>query len=1065
MQLGPVRVTIRLVAIAASVALAVYVAAIWLLGPAWGLLLLGLAVAAVGAATVLLGLGLRHRLNTLLNELRQSRVRRPVEQEQVAGAVSPSASEEVAALRSEIEAADDATFQRLRTLDRAQRRDRLWETFRSAEERRSRDAEVALVPRQHEYDLLAASPLFDASHYREREPDAGPDPVGHYLDVGAVRGVDPHPLFCGWWYVERYPEALDRWRTPLGHFLAEGAASGADPHPIFRSRWYAERYLENRPHEVPVLHYLGEGRGSDHDPNPLFSTAWYREQHAAWLAPDDDPLLHYLTEGAELDLDPSPEFSTSEARRRGGALTLDPLSAFLDAWPLPQASPRALAVREADRQDPRRLEAALRWELLLRDGLHETDTFALYRIIGNDLPPRHRRGQSLDNLRFMLEHEPELPGCERWWVLNRIRDPEVEEEMVALIEAHGRRFLRIAFDPEEYRQVPWRFDGLEPPGLLYRREFEALDHKTQQRVLDHVYHHKNLYVMNNNGARNVALRHGRERARWVLPWDGNCFLTRAAWEELVDYVRTHRHFKYVIVPMARVTENAQLLDPAARPPAEEEPQILFRRDALEEFDERARYGRRPKVEFFYRLGIPGPWDGWHHDPWDDLPEQLSPEAGQYGQASWVARLFSGEQKLEGDIKDRGMRRVEAVRQAIDVVDEQVTREVFDTRRLFAMDEDLLADQRDAWRDGDPDLGRVIADLEERAKATLGGPVYTVTAKTTVAPSGDPHDYWHPAPYWWPDPNRRRGLPYVKRDGERVPGTRLWEPGSEKYDRSALQSMIDETYLCALAGWFTGEEDYLQRGAELLRGWFLDPATRMNPHLRYAQVRRGHNNDEGTNFGIIESKDLAYLLDAVRFLERDGVWVGTEADELRAWLAEFRVWLRDGSQGRDERASLNNHGTWYDVQVAAIDAYLDDVPELLSTFRRAQARITQQFASDGSQPEELDRTITQHYVCFNLQGWVTLAGMADRIGQDLWNHRDHAGRGVRPAVDWLMARVGRPWPFPQSEPFDEQRPLATAHLVADRIDGVRLPSTLPPRTELKRVFDVHDGIRPFWLVGA
>lgn len=41
------------------------------------------------------------------------------------------------------------------------------------------------------------------------------------------------------------------------------------------------------------------------------------------------------------------------------------------------------------------------------------DTFVLYRIIGNDLPPRHRVGQGRDSLRFILEMEPSLAVVER----------------------------------------------------------------------------------------------------------------------------------------------------------------------------------------------------------------------------------------------------------------------------------------------------------------------------------------------------------------------------------------------------------------------------------------------------------------------------------------------------------------------------------------------------------------------------------------------------------------------------------------------------------------------------
>src|SRR5688572_23529918 len=42
----------------------------------------------------------------------------------------------------------------------------------------------------------------------------------------------------------------------------------------------------------------------------------------------------------------------------------------------------------------------------------QPDDFVLYRIVGNDLYPRHAKGQSRQNLSFILEHEPRLENCE-----------------------------------------------------------------------------------------------------------------------------------------------------------------------------------------------------------------------------------------------------------------------------------------------------------------------------------------------------------------------------------------------------------------------------------------------------------------------------------------------------------------------------------------------------------------------------------------------------------------------------------------------------------------------------
>src|SRR5690606_29801748 len=154
-------------------------------------------------------------------------------------------------------------------------------------------------------------------------------------------------------------------------------------------------------------------------------------------------------------------------------------------------------------------------------------------------------------------------------------------------------------------------------------------------------------------------------------WDGNCFVKAEAWREIVLAVTSRPHLKYFVVPMARVTDNALLLHEGFAPTPVEEPQIVFRCDAQEKFDEAYPYGRRPKVELFWRLGIPGKWDQWKDDPWDLKRGSRSSEAGQFGEASWVARLSSGMHELERDDFDsfinRGLMRQQAIMSSINHV--------------------------------------------------------------------------------------------------------------------------------------------------------------------------------------------------------------------------------------------------------------------------------------------------------------------------------------------------------------------------------------------------------------
>ncbi|HEV2835552.1 MAG TPA: alginate lyase family protein, partial [Pyrinomonadaceae bacterium] len=63
-----------------------------------------------------------------------------------------------------------------------------------------------------------------------------------------------------------------------------------------------------------------------------------------------------------------------------------------------------------------------------------------------------------------------------------------------------------------------------------------------------------------------------------------------------------------------------------------------------------------------------------------------------------------------------------------------------------------------------DLGKIERDAQ---KTLLSGP-FSVTTKTVTPPSGDKRDYMSQAPYFWPNPATKEGLPYIRRDGERNP---------------------------------------------------------------------------------------------------------------------------------------------------------------------------------------------------------------------------------------------------------------------------------------------------------
>ncbi len=193
-------------------------------------------------------------------------------------------------------------------------------------------------------------------------------------------------------------------------------------------------------------------------------------------------------------------------------------------------------------------------------------------------------------------------------------------------------------------------------------------------------------------------------------------------------------------------------------------------------------------------------------------------------------------------------------------------------------------------------------------------------------SEDPHDYVSMAPYFWPNADATDGLPYVRRDGQLNP-----EANSDRYDKRRLIEMARNSEALALAYCFTGNDVYAACCARQLRTWFLDPATRMTPHLAYAQVIPGMA--KGRSFGVLDGHYLLPAFDAAGLLRGSRYWSESDREQLVAWAAEYLRWLRTNRSGRKEARSQNNHGTLFDVQVAHLSLLVGDV-DLARQDRRA-----------------------------------------------------------------------------------------------------------------------------------
>jgi hypothetical protein len=348
-----------------------------------------------------------------------------------------------------------------------------------------------------------------------------------------------------------------------------------------------------------------------------------------------------------------------------------------------------------------------------------------------------------------------------------------------------------------------------------------------------------------------------------------------------------------------------------------------------------------------------------------------------------------------------------------------------------------------------------AEVAMKNSALRPGLGYAVTDKTVAPPSGSRHDYWSVASYFWPcgvpcnhslfvDCSRwcmapeilldrkcvlapakdnvtcdhTTGLPWSSHDG--YPRSADQTGTYLKGDRFRADGVTLGTGTLALGWWFAPQPAqaklYLERAVVLLRTFFLDKATAMNPNMNFAQGVPGRH--PGLPGGTVDFGRLWMLLDAVRLIETEpassSLWTQTDRDGFRSWIGEMLGWWLCSPNGVLAREITNNIGNDYDIQALAMATFVSNASAAAFIVDNdVRGRVDLQINGSGMMPKEDARSNSFGYHIGNMNDFLTLALLAnessslaraagvavDRV--DLLHFVGKQGGSVHTAVEWLV----------------------------------------------------------------
>lgn len=306
-------------------------------------------------------------------------------------------------------------------------------------------------------------------------------------------------------------------------------------------------------------------------------------------------------------------------------------------------------------------------------------------------------------------------------------------------------------------------------------------------------------------------------------------------------------------------------------------------------------------------------------------------------------------------------------------------------------------------------------LKSAQKALSQTPLH-ITDVASPQSEGTPNDFYSNGDYWWPNPDTPNGLPYVRRDGESNPNAFLEHRRIMRAVRTTIATLTAAYCL-------TQDEKYAQSAVQWLTEFFLQPKTRMNPNMLYAQAIPGICS--GRSIGLIDTLHIAEIPVSITRLKPSQALTSQIKKDLTNWFNDFLTWMTTHPYGVQEMEAHNNHGVAWAVQAAIFARFTNNAQVAQQcTERFKTVFIPEQMAEDGSFPAELGRTKPYGYSIFQLDMMAMLAYTLSTSNNNLWTFALPDGRGMQRALEYLYPYLKdkSSWPLPPDVQHFEGWPM-------------------------------------------